>query len=746
MQVSPKQLTVNIKQQTGMAGLQDLLQRNSSVVNAIHVTAALQWLVTHPREQPQSTEQLAVVVQQWMGWVEVGQLTACSCAHLAYYCSKLGYVEDLGLYRALLQRCLVVKEDAAPQAVSNLLYAFGSQEQLHGLLEQDVLVELLQQLQQMAALNAQDVANALWAAAKAAPQDSPALKVVVAQLLGTFVGSASDATPQNVSNTLYALALLPRAWPMDSALQLVEQLLQLLQRTHGAQSAANVLWAMGQYAERGWLSDLSDQSLAQVMAAATQLLGKVNGGPLQGSRSSAAKPQELANACWGVVKLQQLRVAPSSQRQPWQAPLERAVDAIVALLPQANSQDLSNTLWACGAVRYYPQQLLRAIASTPAPMPQVQQATPQEVGNMAWALAVLAPDPLPEALMASLLQRMQDLLTQQPAAVDAQNLSITAWAVAVMNQQQLAGQLAPLTAAAFSQQHWPGSHEEAKKQWHQVHLWLTDTQVVGAAGLGAFPGVSQQELEQCAAAWEEQLARDTTVSDVQKEVAKVSCQSGHYRSTYTHGTWLARCTLLRYHRYYSPSSWCCILLCDHICVEGHPYIAYSPADALAHLACLHPVPNKQRLSTGWVLLHACRCCPGYQAWRWWAQSSGTSRTAAAELTLWRATRASCWQWRWMGHSTSPGRGSAPQGTLWHATGRWSGAATGWWLCLLTRGGCSSGACSSGSSTCNSYWMGSNPPVVRNPPPPLPAAAATPRQPPLSWAQSVSEQWQVPRGC
>jgi hypothetical protein len=523
--VSPAQLTGLIKQQTSLADLQDLLQRNSSIVNAIHVNAALQWLVVHESAQPRSPEQLAALVQQWMGRVAVDQQTARNCANLAYYCSKLGYVEDLGLYRDLLQRFMVVKGEAAPQAVSNLLYALASREQLRGLLEQDVLADLLQQLEQVAgSATPQALSNALWAAAKVEPGDSPQLAEVVAKLLKYFIGKAGDATPQNVANTLYALATLPKAWPMDSALQLVERLVQLLPQAQ-PQNVSNVLWALGQCAEQGWLLNLPKQSMARVMAAATELPTKLSPGATQG-RPGGSGPrvnsQELSNACWGVAKLQQLGDAPpGQQQQPWQKPFSSAVQAFVRILSSAEPQHVANVLWSCAVVCHYPQQLLQALAAA---LPQVQQASAQHVANLAWALAVLAPDPPPAALMASLLPRMQDLLAQQHAAVNSHDLANTAWTVAVLDQQQLAGQLAPLAAAAFSKQRWGSSQAEALGQWHQVHLWLTDTQVLGPAGLGAFPGVTQQQLDQCRAAWEEGLATGYGASDVQKEVAKVRPQ------------------------------------------------------------------------------------------------------------------------------------------------------------------------------------------------------------------------------
>jgi hypothetical protein len=520
--VSPARLTALIKDQTSLADLQDLLQRHSSIVNAFHVTAALQWLVQHPQEQLQP---LPAVVQQWLENVPVKQLTARDCANLAYYLSKLGYMEDLGLYSALMQPFMVVKGEANPQSIANLLYALGSQEQLRGLLEQSVLVELLQRLAQVASsATPQALCNTLWAAAKVEAQDTMQLRDVVAQLLSRFVSSASEATPQALSNTLYALALLPRAWPMDSALQLVERLVQLLPQAQ-PQEMANVVWALGQYVEQGWLSDLSEQSVERVMAAATQLLSELSsravaGGP-GGSRSVAVTPQALANACLGMAKLQPLVEGTRSQQKPLQAPFSRAVQALAPLLPQAAPQAVANTSWACGVVRHYPQRLLQTLAADAAAAGlHVQQANAQEVSNLAWALAVVAPDPPPTALMASLLQRMQDLLSQQPAAISSQALANTAWAVAVLDQHPLTGQLALLAAAAFTQQ-WASRQPEHLRQWHQVHLWLTDTQVLGPAGLGAFPGVSQQQLEQCRAAWEERLIVNAKASNVQNEVAKV---------------------------------------------------------------------------------------------------------------------------------------------------------------------------------------------------------------------------------
>jgi hypothetical protein len=386
----------------------------------------------------------------------------------------------------------------------------------------------------------------------------------VARLLGCFLDKLGEASPQDLSNTLYALALLPRAWPMDSALRLLQALVALLPQAR-PQAASNVLWALGRYVEQGWLAPLGEAPDAKLQAAVDQLLSALSSAgtgvkPQEVSNSLWAAavlqarvewrqvgqllecvsqgrpaPQALSNACWGAATLQQLHSASSGhnqQQQVWQGPFSRAAAAFVPLLPQAGPQELANMLWACGTVRHYPQQLLAALsAAAGGAVPQVAGATPQAVANMAWALAVLAPHPPPAAFLVSLLRRMQELLTQQqqlqqPSGISSQELANTSWALAVLDQQEQAGYIKQLAAAAFRPQHWATTHREGLLQWHQVHLWLTDTQALGSAGLGCVPGVTQQQLEQCRAAWEEQLVGGVAASGVQRDVAQVSRAGG----------------------------------------------------------------------------------------------------------------------------------------------------------------------------------------------------------------------------
>jgi hypothetical protein len=343
---------------------------------------------------------------------------------------------------------------------------------------------------------------------------------------------------------------------MDSALQLVERLVQLLPQAK-PWHASDVVWALGAYVQQGWLAPVGQQRCAQLQSAVSKLTAALASGSQQVNPNRVSSSlwalamlqaqldwglvgqllgrviegepnaRSLANGCWAVAKLQELHVAPSGRQKRWKQAFKEAARRFAPLMHQAPPKLVALVLSACAGVRHYPRQLLQALTMSPAPLPTVQQAKPKEVAALAAPLAVLAPDSCPAALMASLLQRMQDLLARQPAAVNSQDLADTAWAVAVLDQQQLAGELAPLAEAAFSQQRWDSSQAENLARWHWVHLWLTDTQVLGPAGLGAFPGVTQQQLEECRAAWNGRQAANTQSTPHQLMVAKVSVGGYH---------------------------------------------------------------------------------------------------------------------------------------------------------------------------------------------------------------------------
>jgi hypothetical protein len=73
--------------------------------------------------------------------------------------------------------------------------------------------------------------------------------------------------------------------------------------------------------------------------------------------------------------------------------------------------------------------------------------------------------------------------------------------VAVLDLQQHAQQVLQLTQACSSM--WSSVEEEGQRQLWQVHIWLLDFQLAGGQGLQG--SLTEQQLQQCRAAWGEQM-------------------------------------------------------------------------------------------------------------------------------------------------------------------------------------------------------------------------------------------------
>jgi hypothetical protein len=293
LQVSASQLTHLIQEAASLADLQDLLQQpaHSHLGHNTRVVASLQWLRRHPEEQPGPPEQLAALVQQQMKEVAVDELTAQECVGLAYYCSKLGYVEDLDLYRALLQRLSAVMADASPVDIQNLLYALRSREQLQVVLQQPQLLELLQQLRQTVEGQPPSpdtplrLSSALLSASKMGQFDNTQLVEVMGQLLGEFVSNLSAATPRAVSYVLYAFG---GSKPQLRGLVEPGVVVALLEQLEEAGDTATppqlsiALWAAA------WMAPGDSPQLGQVVA---QLLNRLT------HRLEDANPEDVAKPC-----------------------------------------------------------------------------------------------------------------------------------------------------------------------------------------------------------------------------------------------------------------------------------------------------------------------------------------------------------------------------------------------------------------------------------------------------------------
>jgi hypothetical protein len=355
---------------------------------------------------------------------------------------------------------------AKPQEVSNTLWAAAKlgQQVPSGHLQQllDAFVGKLQQAKPQA------VSNTLWAAAKLG-QQVPAGQFQ--QLLDAFVGQLQQAKPQEVSSTLWAVATMGQQVPAGQLQQLLDDFVSKLQKAK-PQEVFNTLWAvatMGQQVPTGQLQQLLDA-----------LVGKLQ----------QIKPQEVSNTLWAVATMGQQ--VPAGQ-------LQQLLDAFVGKLQQAKPQELSNMLLACAKLDFYPKQLLAA----PGLAGLLQADTPQHLAIAAWSCGQLGhrDAQLMAALLAEVLQRLAAAETRSSRSVNSQNLCNLCWAVAVLDLQQHAQQVLQLAQACSSM--WSSTEAEGQRQLWQVHTWLLDFQLAGGQGLQ--DSLTQQQLQQCRAAWDEQL-------------------------------------------------------------------------------------------------------------------------------------------------------------------------------------------------------------------------------------------------
>jgi hypothetical protein len=264
------------------------------------------------------------------------------------------------------------------------------------------------------------------------------------QLLERFEQLLPQASPQNVSNTLWAVATMQQQVPP-------KQLQQLLQRFQ-------------------------------------QLLPQ-------------AKPQAVSNTLWAVATMQQ-------QVPPGQ--LQQLLQHFQNVLPQAKPQAVSNTLLACAKLQFMPLQLLSALEQQPQQLQKfLAAATPQHLANTAWACGQLGYSS--KQLPGVLLQQAVTLLQSRGNAggFTAQALCNLCWSAAVLDSQQCVPLVLQLAAAAS--QVWGSVVDEEWQQLYQVHLWLLDSGLP-APGQGLSGVLSQQQLQQCGASWEQSLAAATAVS------------------------------------------------------------------------------------------------------------------------------------------------------------------------------------------------------------------------------------------
>ncbi|KAF8055283.1 PAS2 [Scenedesmus sp. PABB004] len=444
--LDPRQLTAMIKGAATLAELHQLIEQHAGSLDHIHLAAAASQLGQWARRGAVRTAGDEAAAQQ-----------------------LLRRVEEQLLQPALLQAC-----DC--RGLSNVVWAAGLCS-YDGPLLTACLAALLEQLPRND--RPQHVSMALYGAAKAgvALQSGD-----VRRLVAAFAAQLPAASPQAVSNTLWAVAVLSEA-PAQELEQLrpqLEELLAALAR-HAALLPQDVSNALLAAAKLGLAVPAAQ--LQQLLAALERSL-------------AAAEPQAVANTLWAVATMRQ--ALPAEQ-------LEQLLTALAAQLSAAEPQDVCNALWACGQLRHLPSQLLAALTTR---QPQLERllasAKPQELANVALACAKLGH--ADERLLGPLL-RTAAAQVHAGASWPEQALANTCWAVAVLDLRQCASELAVLARAASEQ--WGGVAAEGMQQLHQVQLWATDCglQLPGGGGRPGLAGaLAQQQLEACERAWAASLA------------------------------------------------------------------------------------------------------------------------------------------------------------------------------------------------------------------------------------------------
>jgi len=213
-------------------------------------------------------------------------------------------------------------------------------------------------------LQLQAWSNLLWALATLQENgvdlgSSSNVRAIVAAGAVAMEQCISTAKPQELSNTLWALATL--GWHRDdnTLTKLVTAMVQRIS-TATPQALSNTLWAL---ATLGWHRD--DSTLTKLVTAMVQ-------------RSSTGKPQELSNTLWALATLGWHRD---------DSTLTKLVTAMVQRSSTATPQALSNTLWALGQFDWYDAGTIKALAAAIAQ--SSSSAKPQDMSNALQALGSL---------------------------------------------------------------------------------------------------------------------------------------------------------------------------------------------------------------------------------------------------------------------------------------------------------------------------------------------------------------------
>ena len=287
--------------------------------NVLHAYATL----VQAGSVPDTDEQLCRRLAGTVAAERKERAVAQAIANTLWALGTLGVVPDAQVLAALHTMAARLAPSMKSQGVSNTLLGLAKLGQPAGDALQRELLAAVQRQAESRSMNAQEVANCLWALSKLSwcRPGAPAVPAVAA-LHAAARGCAADMTSQGVSNTLLALARLRS--PVGDALQAtlllaIERNIAIGNEVAASQHVANTLWS---------LSQLRWQRAATVSEA---LLGAAQ------RTAGSLSAEEVATSLLSLAALQ----------WPLHASVAKAlVRTAHERLPQMSSQYVANVLWA----------------------------------------------------------------------------------------------------------------------------------------------------------------------------------------------------------------------------------------------------------------------------------------------------------------------------------------------------------------------------------------------------------------
>jgi hypothetical protein len=215
---------------------------------------------------------------------------------------------------------------------------------------------------------------------------------------------------QEMTNTVYSLALLQLSCDQQVIAALVARTLHLIQQGGlNTQGVGNILWSCVKLNHR-----LSTQEALQFVNCMIQ-------------NASASKPQHMANTMWALATGGHAAACLELQ-QPLQVFLEgRRVEF--------EPQDISNIAISLAKLGHHSPKLMGSLLE--AATPKLHTFLDQQVANLLWSLAVLEP-----TTHHSFFKKVEPLMMSRMHYFDRQTVSTIAWAHAVVLGEQTSAEVA----------------------------------------------------------------------------------------------------------------------------------------------------------------------------------------------------------------------------------------------------------------------------------------------------------------